>query len=216
MDGNSVCPKCHQPLEGEESYICCADASLQWRCQRCAKVSEGFAFPYGMCPYCGGALTMLERPGVSDQASLNAIRIAFQIELGGKAFYDRAGAQVDEAVLKALFAGFSAMEKEHMETLARRYHVTVPDPSDGFHIELAAVHAGVAGNIDDPETLFRAAIEFEKRAVAFFSERAKAVPEGSAEHDLYRELAAEEAEHVAVLQTEFARWSTGKAGMLAG
>ena len=56
--------------------ICCADATVQWRCQSCGKVSEGFAFPYGMCPHCGGSLRVLERAGVSDEASLNAIRTA--------------------------------------------------------------------------------------------------------------------------------------------
>jgi len=216
MVGTGVCPKCRQPLEGDESYICCANATLQWRCQSCAKVSEGFAFPYGMCPHCGGALKMLERPGVSDEAALNAVRIAFQIELGGRAFYDRAAAQVDEPVLKALFTDFSAMEHEHMETLSRRYHVEIPDLSAGFRVDLASIQAGVAGEIDAPETLFRAAIVFEKRAVDFFSERAKTVPEGSAERELYCELAAEENEHVALLETEFQRWSKGKAGMLAG
>jgi rubrerythrin len=215
MMGNSVCPKCRQPLEGDESYICCANAVLQWRCESCAKVSEGFAFPYGMCPHCGGALKMLERTGVRDEDSLNAVRIAFQIELGGQAFYNRAAAQVDEPVLKELFAKFSAMEHEHMETLSRRYHVEVPDPSSSFRMDLAVIQAGIVGKIDDPETLFRTAIVFERRAVVFFNERAKTVPEGSAEQELYRELAAEEDEHVALLETEFQRWSKGKAGMLA-
>lgn len=215
MQGTGICPKCHQPLEGDESYICCAAATLEWRCDSCAKVSEGFAFPYGMCPHCGGNLKMLARSSVSDEGSVNAIRIAFQIELGGKAFYDRAAAQVEEPVLKALFSNFSAMEHEHMETLSRRYHVEVPNPSDGFRVDLAAIQAGIEGKIDDPETLFRTAIVFEKRAVAFFKERAKTVQEGSAEQELYRELAAEEDEHVALLETEFQRWSKGKAGMLA-
>jgi rubrerythrin len=209
------CPKCHQPLETDESYICCADATLQWRCESCAKVSEGFAFPYGMCPFCGGQLKMLDRPGISDQSGLNAIRIAFQIELGGQAFYNRAAEQVADPVLKALFTKFSAMEHEHMETLSRRYHVSVPDPNDGFRVDLAAVQAGVEGKIDDPDTLFRTAIAFEKRAVAFFTDRAGSVPPGSAEQELYRELAAEEVEHVELLETEFQRWSKGKAGMLA-
>lgn len=210
-----VCPKCHQPLEGDESYICCADASLQWRCEQCRKVSEGFAFPYGMCPHCGGELKMLDRPGISDQAGLNAIRIAFQIELGGQAFYNRAAESVQDSVLKSLFSKFSEMEHEHMETLSRRYHVHVPDPNDGFRVDLAAVQAGVEGKIDDPETLFRTAIAFEKRAVAFFTDRADTVQKGSAEEELYRELAAEEVEHVELLETEFQRWSKGKAGMLA-
>ncbi len=214
MTGIGLCPKCHRPLEGEESYICCADATLQWRCESCAKVSEGFAFPYGMCPHCGGTLAMLERSGVSDEASVNAVRIAFQIELGGKAFYERAAAQVEEPFLAALFTKFSAMEHEHMETLSRRYHVEAPAPSEAFRVDLAAVRAGVEGRIDDPDTLFRTAIAFEKRAVAFFTERAKSVLKGSAEQELYRELAAEEEEHVALLETEFERWSKGKAGML--
>ena len=51
------CPKCQQALEdGAESYICCANATLQWRCVKCAKVSEGFALPYGLCSHCGGKL----------------------------------------------------------------------------------------------------------------------------------------------------------------
>ena len=53
---------------------------------------------------------MLERAGVSDEASLNAIRTAFQIELGGKAFYEHAADQVADPVLKDLFTKFSAME----------------------------------------------------------------------------------------------------------
>jgi rubrerythrin len=211
----ALCPKCRKPVEGEESYICCADATLQWRCERCAKVSEGFAFPYGMCPHCGGKLAALERAGVSGAAALEAIRIAFQIELGGKAFYDRAAAQVNDAVLKLLFSKFSVMEGEHMETLSSRYHVDLPEQSDNFRVDLAAIQAGVTGKIEDPETLFRTAIVFEKRAVAFFKDRARLVLDGSVEQDLYRELAAEEEEHVALLETEFQRWSNGKPGMLA-
>jgi hypothetical protein len=34
------------------------------------------------------------------------------------------------------------------------------------------------------------------------------------ERQLYKELAAEEAEHVAILTTEFERWKQGKPGML--
>jgi len=210
----ATCPKCRQPVEGPEAYICCADAHLQWRCEACAKVSEGFAFPYGMCPHCGGKLSALDRPGVSDAAGLNAIRVAFEIELGGQAFYARAARQSSDPVLKELFGKFADMEHEHMATLSKRYHVAIPDPADGFRVDLAAVQAGVAGDIRDPATLFKAAIAFEKRAVAFFGERVKAAAEGSVEHELYRELAAEEAEHVAILETELARWESGRAGVL--
>lgn len=216
MSGVGVCPKCQQPLDSEESYICCAGATLQWRCQSCAKVSEGFAFPYGMCPHCGGRLEALKRGGVEGEAGLDAIRAAFQIELGGQAFYDRAAARVADPTLKELFGRFSAMEREHMDTLSRRYHVSMPDPTAGFRVDVAAINAGVEGRIDDPGTLFQAAITFEKRAVAFFTERARTVPAGSPEQQLYRELAAEEVEHVTLLETELARWQAGKPGLMAG
>ena len=121
MSGVGVCPKCQQPLDSEESYICCAGATLQWRCQGCAKVSEGFAFPYGMCPHCGGRLEALKRGGVEGEAGLDAIRAAFQIELGGQAFYDRAAARVADPVLKELFGRFSAMEREHMDKIGRAH-----------------------------------------------------------------------------------------------
>ncbi len=213
-EGRAICPKCRQPVEGDEAYICCADAKLQWRCDDCAKVSEGFAFPYGMCPHCGGKLKALDRAGLSDQGGLHAIRVAFEIELGGQAFYRRSAARTSEPALKDLFGKFAEMEAEHMATLSRRYHIDIPDPSDGFRLDLATVQAGIEGGIDNPDTLFRAAIEFERRAVKFFTDRAEGTASDSVERQLYRELGAEEAEHVAILETEYARWKEGKAGLL--
>ena len=212
--GGAACPKCHQPVDGEEAYICCAGATLEWRCEGCAKVSEGFAFPYGMCPYCGGKLKALERPGVSEEAGIHAIRLAFEIELGGSDFYSQASRQSTDPVLKELFGKFAGMEREHMETLSRRYHLSIPERSCDFRADLAAVQTGVEGRIEDPATLFKTAIAFEQRAVRFFEERSQSVPEGSVEQQLYRELAAEEVEHVAILETEFARWASGKHGVL--
>ena len=86
----NICPRCHRPLEGDESYICCAGMELRWRCTECHKVAEGFAFPYGLCPYCKGQLEMLDRGAIEDDRALEAVRKAFEIELGGHAFYQRA------------------------------------------------------------------------------------------------------------------------------
>ena len=209
-----LCPKCHQPLEGEEAYICCADTTLQWRCTDCSKVSEGFAFPYGLCPYCSGQLEVLSVRAIDDADGLAAIRRAFEIELGGQAFYGRAARDAAEASMRELFGRFAEMEEEHMTTLARRYHARVQEPSPAFSVERAAIFAGLATRPDDPGDLFRIAIQFEERAVAFFSERGDAAPEGSPERQLYRELAAEEREYVALLTTEYARWRQGKPGIL--
>jgi glutamate synthase (NADPH/NADH) small chain len=210
----NVCPRCRRPLEGEESYICCAGMELRWRCDSCGKVSEGFAFPYGMCPYCKGRLELLERGAIEDTAALAAIRMAFEIELGGHAFYERAAREAKDPALQQLFSRFAEMEKEHMQTLSRRYHAEIPGAAADFQIDRAAIFAGVDRKPEDPVNLFRIAIAFEQRAVKFFTEQGERAPDGSPEKDLYKELAAEEREHVELLTTEFGRWQAGRSGIL--
>jgi len=211
-----LCPKCHRPLEDADDgvYICCAGAVLQWRCVKCAKVSEGFAFPYGRCPHCSGDLELLPPRSIDDEPALEGIRKAFEIELGGQAFYRRAAVDTREPLMKGLFGALAEMEHEHMQTLSRRYHADVPDVAAGIGPELAAIFGGVEHRPDDPANLFRIAIALENRAAGYFAECADRAPEGSAERELYRELAAEEREHAQLLGTEYARWQVGKPGML--
>ncbi len=213
-----TCPKCHQPLDDDADgvYICCANASLQWRCRQCAKVSEGFAFPYGACPHCGGTLEVMDSTRVEEAAALEGIRLAFEIELGGRAFYQRAAADSADAQLRDLFGRFAEMEAEHMATLSRRYHVEVPAPSADFRVDQAAIFGQVQSRPEDPGNLFRIAVGLEKRAAEFFTTRADTAPAGSAEQQLYRELAAEEREHADLLATEFKRWQSGKPGLMGG
>ncbi len=208
------CPRCHRPIEGDEIYICCANLELRWRCIDCGKVSEGFAFPYGMCPHCKGRLQLFERGPIEDSKGLDAIRAAFEIELGGHSFYQRAARDSKEPVLQELFGRLAEMEEEHMQTLSKRYHVNLPQPAAEFQIDRAAIFAGVGREPDDPANLFRIAIAFEERAAKFFSEQGARVPEGSVERELYKELAAEEREHVALLTTEYVLWKSGRAGLL--
>ena len=210
----SICPRCQRPLEDEEPYVCCAGVELRWRCSSCHKVAEGFAFPYGLCPYCKGKLELLERGAVADDRALEAVRKAFEIEIGGHAFYERASRDAKDPELRELFGRFAAMEQEHMETLSKRYHAELPKASADFQIDRAAIFAGVDRKPEDPANLFRIAIAFEQRAVDFFAREGEKAPEGSVERDLYRELAAEEREHVELLGTEFRRWQTGKSGIL--
>ena len=208
------CPRCQRPIEGDEVYICCANLELRWRCNDCGKVSEGFAFPYGLCPHCKGRLAMLERGPIEERKGLYAIRAAFEIELGGHAFYRRAALESKEQVLQELFGRLTEMEDEHMQTLSKRYHVDLPQPAADFQIDRAAIFAGVERKPEDPANLFRIAIAFEERAVKFFSEQGAKAPAGSVEKELYKELAAEEREHVALLTTEYILWKSGKAGLL--
>ncbi len=210
----SQCPRCHRPLDDEEPYVCCAGVELRWRCTSCHKVAEGFAFPYGLCPYCKGKLEMLDRGPVAGDEATEAIRKAFEIELGGRAFYQRAARDADDPRLRDLFGRFAAMEDEHMQTLSRRYHADLPEPSEDFQIDRAAIFAGVDRKPEDPANLFRIAIAFEQRAVDFFTREGEKAPQGSIERELYSELAAEEREHVELLGVEFRRWEAGKPGIL--
>jgi acyl-coenzyme A synthetase/AMP-(fatty) acid ligase/rubrerythrin len=215
-----LCPKCHQPLADADDgpYICCAGAAVEWQCSGCGKVSEGFAFPYGRCPQCGGTLALRDAAAVAlglgaEAGALAAVRTAFEIELGARAFYQRAAADYADATLRALFRRFAVMEGEHMETLARRYHVDVPDPPAQFRLETAALYAGTAERIADPADLLRIAIGFEKRAADYFAEHARQAAAGSAERRLHEELAAEEREHAQILVAELARWREQRPGL---
>jgi homotetrameric NADPH-dependent glutamate synthase len=210
---SKTCPKCHQPIEGDEEYICCATASLSWKCKDCGKVSEGFAFPYGQCPACGGKLEVLDPRKIEEAKALEAIRIAFEIELGGMAFYGRARDESTDPALKELFGKFYAMEQEHNATLQRRYHANPPTSTE-FKLDRAAIYAGIPNKPEDPANLFKIAIAFEERAVKFFTEQGTKCAAGSVEQQLYKELAAEEREHVDLLTTEFNRWKQGKPGMM--
>ena len=210
----STCPRCQRELEDEEAYVCCAGVELRWRCADCHKVSEGFAFPYGMCPYCKGKLELLERGAIEGGAAMEAVRKAFEIELGGHAFYERASRDATEPVLRELFGRFAAMEKEHMDLLSKRYHADLPTEAVDFQLDRAAIFAGVDRKPEDPANLFRIAIAFEQRAVDFFTREGEQAPAGSVERELYSELAAEEREHVDLLTTEHRRWEAGKPGIL--
>lgn len=206
------CPKCQRLLDDDEDelYVCCADAAVRWHCTRCRKVSEGFAFPYGRCPHCDGELETLDDKPVDEAAAFVAVRKAFEIELGGQAFYRRAARETDEPVLRELFSGLADMESGHMETLARRYHTPVPDVRGGVDIDAAAVFGGVVSRPTDPTNLFRIAIALENRAAEYFSECASWAHEGTAEERLYRELAAEENDHAELLASEYERWRADK------
>ncbi len=65
-----------------------------------------------------------------------------------------------------------------------------------------------------PWSCLEVAVKLEQRARDFFAERSTSLTRGSAVWRLYRELEAEEHEHVALVETELARRREGLAGML--
>lgn len=68
-----------------------------------------------------------------------------------------------------------------------------------------AVRLGVEPPMDDPAGLLRLAIEPEGRALRIRTERVAQRGQGSPAWRLNRELAAEEQEHVGLLEPELAR-----------
>jgi glutamate synthase (NADPH/NADH) small chain len=201
-----LCPKCRRPLEeGAEEYVCCGGARLAWTCTVCHKVSEGFAFPFGLCPECGGRLEAWEGQPESEDLR-QAVRRAMEIELGGLSFYERGSRHVPDPELVELFRSLAAMEREHMEILQRRYHIEpIESASPGLTPAQVAVYAGTDPPAD-AAGLLRLAVELEKRAQRYFLEKGRTYPEGSPEWRLYRELEAEEREHTDLLRTALARY----------
>jgi glutamate synthase (NADPH/NADH) small chain len=167
-----------------------------------------------MCPHCGGRWEALGTRAIEEPRALAGIRTAFEIELGGQAFYRRAAAETRDPELRELFARFAAMEEEHMATLAHRYHTPAPATSSAPEMNRVSIYAGIGSRPEDPVNLFRIAIALEERAASFFLQRAAAATAGSVEEQLYRELAAEERDHAALLTTELQRRTAGKAGMM--
>jgi len=205
-----LCPRCHRPMDDDDEGVCCAGSVVAWRCSDCAKRSEGFAFPYGRCPACGGTLESADLTEPPDPA-MEAVRHAFEIELGGRDFYVAAADTATDPALRDMFDRLAKMEREHIETLVRRYHMPPPpDVSGSLHPGI--LQSGGPTTFDDPLALVEMAITLERRAEQFFLERIeRAAP---AARELYLELAAEEREHVDLLVTELAALRELRPGLL--
>jgi len=201
----SSCPKCRRVLEEDE--ICCAQVRYSWRCRSCFKLTTGLAIPYGKCFLCGGDLELIPGRDLGDSMRFQAIRDAVQFELNSFHFYklarDKARTPEHRAVLERLYEA----ELDHLHELEEKYHAHL----DREVVELSGneqalldnwlfrgIHvteeSGIAG-------LYQAALEMERRTRDHFHKLAAGLPEGL-EKDLCSELAAEEEEHVAMLETE--------------
>jgi rubrerythrin len=199
----SSCPKCRRVVEEDE--ICCAQVRYTWRCKSCFKLTSGFAIPYGKCFLCGGELELIQNRDLGDSMRFQAIRDAVQFELNSFHFYklarDKAASPEQRAVLERLYEA----ELDHLHELEEKYHAHL----DREVVELSANEdtllanwlfrgISVTGAVRD---LYRAALEMEIRTRDHFRKLAGSLPAGL-EKDLCGELAAEEEEHVAMLEGE--------------
>ncbi len=201
----SSCPKCRRVLEEDE--ICCAQVRYTWRCKSCFKLTSGFAIPYGKCFMCGGDLETIENRELGDTMRFQAIRDAVQFELNSFHFYklarDKAQTSDQRAVLERLYEA----ELDHLHELEEKYHAhldrEVVELSQNEQLLLSNwlfrdIHVGSDSGVRD---LYQAALEMERRTRDHFRKLASGLPLGL-EKDLCGELAAEEDEHVALLEGE--------------
>jgi len=200
----SSCPKCHRILDEDE--ICCAQVMYSWRCRKCFKLTRGFAVPYGKCFLCGGELEVIPGRELGDSMRFRAIRDAVQFELNSFHFYklarERAGSPDQRAVLERLYEA----ELDHLHELEEKYHAhldreVVELSADEQHLLANWLFRGIQLNEAGIPGLYRAALEMERRTRDHFQKLSADLPEGL-ERDLCRELAAEEEEHVAMLEGE--------------
>ncbi len=201
----SSCPKCRRVLEEDE--ICCAQVRYTWRCKSCFKLTSGFAVPYGKCFLCGGALEIIQNRELGDTMRFRAIRDAVQFELDSFHFYklarDRARTDEQRAVLERLYEA----ELDHLHELEEKYHAhldreVVELSSDEQHLLSNWLFRGIRlGEDAGVADLYHAALEMERRTRDHFRALARELPAGL-EKELCDELAAEEEEHVAMLETE--------------
>ena len=202
----STCPKCHQVLD--EDYVCCADVTYTWKCTRCRKLSQGFVVPFGRCEMCGGTLEVVEDYAPEQVARLKPIQQALQAEVNAHTFYAALAREASDPEVRALFTSLSEMEREHLDSLAQKYHAHLAErPESVPHPNIRQIILEGIESLPAAEqllALYGRAIEMERRARAFFLQQVEALPDGL-EREIYRELAAEEDEHIALLESGLAR-----------
>ena len=202
----STCPKCHKAIDNDS--VCCADIKYAWKCKSCGKLSTGFALPYGRCYLCGGEIAVVEGYAGARPELVSIIQEAVQYEVDMFHFYCAAARQTTDAILKAVLEELSRKEEDHLSELDEKYHLHLnPDlrslPAQQEKILEEWIFQGVDFRNDEGHVLkvYDQAIAMERRTRDRFLEHANAFPDGP-QKDMYRELAAEEEDHVAMLETE--------------
>jgi glutamate synthase (NADPH/NADH) small chain len=204
----SVCPKCRQDLV--EDTICCAGLRHEWKCAQCGKRSSGFVVPYGRCFLCGGELHVVKPFEAVDPRAATVVQEALQFELDTYHFYKLGLERTQDPDQQIVFESLISMERDHIKELEEMYHVHLAPEFLDLSPDAAAFLGGwlfrdfdIDSPLTDVRTLYLMAIEMEKRTRSHFAHRAVDLPPGP-EKEICRELAAEETEHIALLETELA------------
>lgn len=201
----SKCPKCHEFLD--DDGICCAEIKYTWKCRSCGKLSTGFVVPYGRCFLCGGENEVIDGYHGTRSEMVAIVREAMQYELDMYHFYRLALERTGDPGLRETIEDLCLKEKEHLDELEEKYHLhsdpELHTPTDEQNQMMAHwLFEGISFQADEhPIRIYDKAIQMERRTRDYFNARAEELPPGR-QREIYRELAAEEEEHVALLETE--------------
>jgi rubrerythrin len=202
----STCPKCHQVIEDDS--VCCAEVKYTWKCKACGKLSAGFVVPYGRCFLCGGENEVVEgyRGARPDQVAI--VREAVQYEVDMYQFYRLAMQRTSNRQLRIILEELYHKEEDHLDELEDKYHLHFDTglrrpPAPAEQILSQWIFQGIDFSNAEKHVLavFDHAIAMERRTRDHFQSRADSLKPGP-QKEIYRELAAEEEEHVSILETE--------------
>ena len=206
----STCPKCHKVIEDDS--VCCADIKYTWKCKSCNKVSTGFVVPYGRCYLCGGENEVIEGYDGTKPELVAIVQEAIQYEVDMYHFYRLAMKKTQDAQLKTVLEDLYHKEEEHLNSLEEKYHIhSVLELRQLPEKEEDIVFRFIFHGIDFKDIeghilqVYDRAIAMEKRTRNRFLVHADTLPEGP-QKELYKELAAEEEDHVMLLETEKERF----------
>ena len=202
----STCPKCHQVIDSDS--VCCADVKYAWKCKSCGKLSTGFVVPYGRCFLCGGENEVIEGYRGAHANQVEIVQEAVQYEVDMYQFYRLGMQRTGDGQLRAVLEELYHKEEDHLNELEEKYHVHL-DPKvrqlteESERLVSEWIFKGIDFENQEGHVIavYDKAIEMERRTRDHFNARAKAAPPGP-DREMYRELAAEEEEHVSILETE--------------
>jgi len=174
---------------------------------RCHKLTTGFALPYGRCFLCGGNVAVVEGRDLGDSMRFQAIRDAVQFELNAYHFYRLACQRSSNRQNTLIFEQLFQHEVDHLKELEMKYHAhldpTVIDLKPDADLLIGDwLFEGISfSDQSSVQQIYEKALEMERRTRDHFRSLAAELPEGL-EKEICLELAAEEEEHVALLETE--------------
>ena len=202
----STCPKCHNVIDDDS--VCCADIKYTWKCKSCGKLSMGFIIPFGRCFLCGGE-NELNADYAGPRPDLVAIvQEALRYEIDMYQFYRLGMERTKDRVLRAVLEELYHKEEDHIAELEEKYHTHLDPsmlklPEKAGQIVSQWIFRGIDFESAEGHTLevYDRAIVMERRTRDRYREFAGILPPGP-HREIYRELAAEEEDHVSILETE--------------